>query len=171
MCSSELTTEPRGDSKAIVKTDKPRLITLDDCPDRGKFISEAAEKVGFSANVVSSHACYARIAETKPPDVLVLDLFMPDRDGFEMITDIEGSDDRPFIIFISGQSRVFLDSAARIGKGKGLEIIGALAKPFRLPDLMAMLQKAADLVEQKKKLGNKIRTMHSTQQTKAKPSD
>jgi DNA-binding response OmpR family regulator len=166
MCSSELTTEPRGDGKAIVKTDKPRLITLDDCPDWGKFISEAAEKVGFSAC-----ACYARIAETKPPDVLVLDLFMPDRDGFEMITDIEGSDDRPFIIFISGQSRVFLDSAARIGKGKGLEIIGALAKPFRLPDLMAMLQKAADLVEQKKKLGNKIRTMHSTQQTKAKPSD
>ena len=142
--------EPRSDGEVIIKAEKPRLITLDDCPDWGKFISEAAEKVGFSANAVSNHASYARIAETEPPDVLVLDLFMPDRDGFEMIMDIECSDDRPFIIFISGQSRVFLDSAVRLGKTKGLEIIGALAKPFGLPDLKAMLQKAADLVEQKK---------------------
>lgn len=171
MCSSELTIEPRADGKAIVKTGKPRLITLDDCPDWGNFVSEVAEKVGFSACAVSSHGCYARIAKTEPPDVLVLDLFMPDRDGIEMILDIESLDDRPFILLISGQSRVFLDTAVRLGKGKGLEIIGALAKPFRMPELKAMLQNAADLVEQKKKLGNKIRAMHSTQKPKAKPGD
>jgi CheY-like chemotaxis protein len=171
MCIYELTTASCADDKAIVKTDKPRLITLDDSPDWGNFVSEVAEKVGFSACAVSSHGCYARIAKTEPPDVLVLDLFMPDRDGIEMIMDIEASDDRPFILLISGQSKSFLDSAVRLGRGKGLEIIGALAKPFRLPDLKAMLQKAADLVEQKKKLGNKIRTMRSTQQTTAKPCD
>jgi len=155
MCSSEPTIEPRADGEAIIKTDKPRLITLDDSPDWGKFISEVAEKVGFSATAVTSHGCYARIAEAEPPDVLVLDLFMPDRDGIEMIMDIESSDDQPFILLISGQSNTFLDSAVRLGRGKGLEIIGALAKPFRLSDLKAMLQKAADLVEQKKKLGGK----------------
>jgi CheY-like chemotaxis protein len=171
MCIYELTTASCADDKAIVKTDNPRLITLDDSPDWGNFVSEVAEKVGFSACAVSSHGCYARIAKTEPPDVLVLDLFMPDRDGIEMIMDIEASDDRPFILLISGQSKSFLDSAVRLGRGKGLEIIGALAKPFRLPDLKAMLQKAADLVEQKKKLGNKIRTMRSTQQTTAKPCD
>lgn len=171
MCSYELTTASHADGKAIAKTGKPKLIALDDSPDWGKFISEVAENVGYSAKAATSHSNYARLAKTEPPDVLVLDLFMPDRDGIEMIMDIEGSDNRPFILLISGQSKSFLDTAVRLARGKGLDVIGALAKPFRLSDLKAMLQKAADLVEQKKKLGNKIRARHSIQQTKAKPCD
>lgn len=171
MSSNKRKIESRTDGKAIARGQKPRLIALDDCPDWGNFISEVAEKVGFSANAVTSHGCYASIAKTDPPDVLVLDLFMPDKDGIETILDIEGSDVRPIIVLISGQSKGFLDSAVKLGRGKGLEVIGALAKPIRLPDLKKMLQKAASLVEQKKKFGNNIHELHSTRQTAAKPGE
>jgi hypothetical protein len=82
---------------------------------------------------------------------------------------MEHLEERPFIILISGQSRTFLESAVMLGQGKGLDIIGALTKPFRLPDLQAMLQKAASLVEQKKKRGNEMRATRPAQPLNAKP--
>lgn len=161
--------EFRSNGEGAVKIGIPRLTVIDDSPEWAKFVKEVAERVNFSATALTSHRDYTAIAKTEPPDVLVLDLFMPEKDGIEIILGMEHLDDRPFIILISGKSRSFLESAVSLGKGKGLDIIGALAKPFRLPDLKAMLQKAANLVEQKKKLGNEIRAMHSTQRTKETP--
>jgi len=171
MCRGELMIESRADNNAILKSDRQRLVVVDDCPDWGDFISEVAEKAGFCASAAMGHDDYAEISKAEPIDVLVLDLFMPKKDGIEMIMDMEHMDNRPFIILISGHNSVFLDTAVRLGRGKGLDIIGALTKPIRLRDLQALIQKAASLVEQKKKSGNEIRATHSTQQTKAKPSD
>ena len=169
MCGSGRKSEFRSNGEGAVKIGIPRLTVIDDSPEWAKFVKEVAERVNFSATALTSHRGYTGIAKTEPPDVLVLDLFMPEKDGIEIILGMEHLDDRPFIILISGKSRSFLESAVSLGQGKGLDIIGALAKPFRLSDLKAMLQKAASLVEQKKKLGNKTRAMHSTQRTKANP--
>jgi CheY-like chemotaxis protein len=161
--------ESNADGNAIVKADKPRLIVVDDSADWGNFVSEVAEKAGFNARSTTVPGDFAKISEAEPTDVLVLDLFMPEKDGIEMILDMEHLEERPFIILISGQSRTFLESAVMLGQGKGLDIIGALTKPFRLPDLQAMLQKAASLVEQKKKRGNEMRATRPARPLNAKP--
>jgi len=169
MYSSEPMIESRADSNAIAEADKPRLFVVDDSPDWGNFVSEVAGKAGFNARSTTVPGDFSKISEAEPTDVLVLDLFMPEKDGIEMIQDMEHLDERPFIILISGQSKTFLESAVTLGQGKGLDIIGSLSKPFRLPDLQALLQKAASLVDQKKKRGGEMHATRLAQPLDANP--
>lgn len=149
-------TESRVGNKAIDDAGEPRLVVLDDSPDWGNFISSLAMQVGFSASYATSQAGFAGTMEAGPPDVLILDLFMPDKDGIEMIMDLEKWEKRPFIILISGQSSSILASATRFGKCRGLEVVGSLAKPFRLSEMRALLQQTADLVERRRRFGRSV---------------
>jgi len=128
----------------------PRLIVLDDNPGWGHFIAEVAEKSGYAASYTTSHSEYFGAAANDPPDVLVLDLFMPEMDGIEMIAEIAQRHQSPLIIFISGQSDALLTSAVRLGQGKNLEVVGSLVKPFRLTELRKLLQAATAMVAKRK---------------------
>jgi len=128
----------------------PKLIVLDDNPGWGHFIAEVAEKTGYAASYTTSHSEYFGAAAYDPPDVLVLDLFMPEMDGIEMIAEITERHQNPLIIFISGQSDALLTSAVRLGQGKNLEVVGSLVKPFRLTELRKLLQAAATMVADRK---------------------
>lgn len=152
-----LMTEMQSDGGGEIKRGIPRLIVLDDNPAWGNFVSEVAGKVGFSASYATTHGEYAGTADSNPPDVLILDLFMPEKDGIEMIADMaQTALDRPLIILMSGHSSALLTSAVRLGQSKGLEIVGSLVKPFRLAELRMLLQKAASLVERKRQRGKYI---------------
>ncbi len=149
-------TELRIGSSTGSTTRKPRLIVLDDNPGWGNFVSEVAEKSGYSASYTTNHGEFIGAASADPPDVLVLDLFMPERDGIEMIDDMAQWDDRPLIILISGHSNALLTSAVRLGRSKGLEVVGSLVKPFRLVELRALLQETAGLVDKRNRRRNHI---------------
>lgn len=148
--------ESQIDSDAGETKGNPRLIVLDDNPGWGNFVSQVAEQIGYAASYTTSHGDYVGAAIADPPDVLVLDLFMPDKDGIEIIADVAEAKDAPFIILISGHSNALLTSAVRLGRSKGLKVVGALVKPFRLAELRKLLQEAAGLVAMKKERGDEI---------------
>jgi CheY-like chemotaxis protein len=149
-------TELHSDTGAVEKSRIPRLIVLDDNPGWGSLVSEVAEKVGYSASYATTHGEYIGTADCAPPDVLVLDLFMPEKDGIEMIADMAQWKESPLIILISGNSSVLLTSAVRLGRSKGLEIVGSLVKPFRLAELRTLLEEAARHFEDRRKPGQKV---------------
>lgn len=139
------------DTGATTASLMSRLLVMDDSPDWGDFVSTVAEELGLEATAVTRYRQFVDAYQARPADILVLDLFMPEKDGIEIILDIAKLDARPFIILMSGQSSNFLDMASKLGQAKGLDIIGTLGKPFRLGELREMLQKAANLVDRKKK--------------------
>jgi len=67
------------------------------------------------------------IANNYMPDLILLDIIMPDMDGYEVITTLKASEktkDIP-VIFITG-----LDSDEDIEKGKALGAADYISKPF-----------------------------------------
>ena len=63
------------------------------------------------------------IAVNAAPDLLLLDVRMPERNGFELLASLEARGVRPFIIFVTAYSEYAVDAF-------GVEAVDYLLKPF-----------------------------------------
>lgn len=153
MSIAETKIDRRAHGEVHVKTPKPKLVVVDDSPEWAEFVQEVAKRAGFLAKAATNHSDCAALFRTELPDVLVLDIFMPEWDGIEIMAQLEGRDDPPLVMLISGKSRPFLESARKLGQAKGLRIVGSLVKPMRLAELNEMLATAKQIVDAKTKHG------------------
>ena len=114
----------------------PRVLIVDDEPQIRRFLRASLPPHGYEC-VEAEDADSALAAYVKErPDVIVLDLGLPDRDGFAVIQDIRKHALTP-IVMLSARGDVE-------GKVKALEL-GAddyVTKPFDMIELLARLQAA-----------------------------
>jgi two-component system KDP operon response regulator KdpE len=108
-----------------VVDDEPQLL-------RALQINLRAE--GYTVAVAANGADALHLAASRPPDVLVLDLGLPDMDGSEVIRGIRGWSDMPIIVL-----------SARHGSTDKVEALDAgaddyVTKPFGLDELLARLR-------------------------------
>lgn len=59
-----------------------QIMVVDDDSDTLSILARYIRREGFAALEVSSGAECLRLAKQQPPDVILLDLMMPDMDGF-----------------------------------------------------------------------------------------
>ena len=116
-----------------------RLLVCDDEPDIRSFIREVAETMGFVVEEVGdARECIARVGSFQP-DVVVLDIVMPDVDGIEII---QGLAERKFagrVLLVSGFNPNYARAAHVLAKSRGIVDIQVLAKPLPLAELRAAL--------------------------------
>lgn len=122
--------------------DNPTLVVVDDEIEMAGFVAEVAEVVGFQVSVVTSVQQLRKALETSRPDVIVIDIFMPDTDGFELIGELAEQGCASGIILISGYGSTLLNGAGKIAAAKGLNLLSVISKPFRLSELESALQYA-----------------------------
>jgi len=120
----------------------PRLIVVDDEPMMGNLVQQVADSLILDTQVLLSGSDLLAQLETRIPDLLVLDLIMPDMDGMEVMRQLAERRIKSAIILMSGYEGKYLDMAAKYGEGKGLNILGTLSKPFPMQVLEKMLREA-----------------------------
>lgn len=76
----------------------------------------------------------------RAPDLLVCDIFMPEKDGIELVMDLCELHYRGGLILLSGGGRDMLDAAAQIAQVNGLQVLGAFQKPLSDQDLAQALR-------------------------------
>lgn len=119
----------------------PRLIVLDDELEMARFVADATEIIGFEVTI-ATHARQLREAFAQADyDVAVIDIFMPDTDGFELIQELAEQGCETAIILISGKDDSLLQGAAKIAESSGLHVLGALTKPFSVADMEIVLNR------------------------------
>jgi DNA-binding response OmpR family regulator len=72
-------------------------------------------------------------------DIIITDIIMPEKEGFETITDIKKIDERAKIIAISGGSREGMGAYLPIAENLGAKAI--LYKPFNQEELIYTIEK------------------------------
>ena len=122
--------------------DDPTLVVVDDEIEMAGFVAEVAEVVGFQVSLVTSVQQLRKTLETARPDVIVIDIFMPDTDGFELIGELAEQGCASGIILISGYGNTLLNGAGKIAAARGLNLLSVISKPFRLSELESALQYA-----------------------------
>jgi CheY-like chemotaxis protein len=75
-----------------------------------------------------------------PPDLMLCDIFMPEKDGIEFVMDLARLRYPGGLILITGGDTSMLDAAAGIATASGLRLLGTLQKPLLESALLAALQ-------------------------------
>ncbi|TCR70114.1 response regulator transcription factor [Bosea sp. BK604] len=108
-----------------------RILVVDDDPHIRDVICFALEKAGMAVEIARNGSEALRLAELRAPDLIVLDIGMPELDGLEVCRRLRRSSEVP-ILFLSARS----DEIDRI---LGLEMGGDdyVTKPFSPRELVA----------------------------------
>jgi DNA-binding response OmpR family regulator len=116
------------------------LVIEDDLQVRGVF-REALEGAGHTVTEAENGAAGTRLFRERGADLVITNILMPEKDGFETIRDLRrDSVALPIIAVSAGSPRLKMDilkSAALLGASR------TLAKPF---DLQALVDSVRELV-------------------------
>ncbi len=119
----------------------PKLLVVDDDPAVAELIRLTACDAGFDASSsIGNLDLHSALA--KPPDLLVIDLQMPGRDGVELIRDLSSAGSQSAVFLVSGLGDRMLSTAVELAEAKGLRVLGSLGKPFSDDELFSSLSKA-----------------------------
>src|SRR3546814_7024825 len=116
--------------------------------DDNKFIvgllQRYLEKLGVTAPLHAHDGMSALVqVDSAPVDLVLCDLSMPGMDGIEFLRHLAEREMPHAVILLSGQDTGILNTAVRLGRAHGLSVLGSISKPFTLPPLKALLDKAA----------------------------
>lgn len=103
-----------------------RVLVIDDDAELGRTLQETLANAGYDAVVAAdSFGAAAHYAEN-PPNVVITDLFMPDKDGLDVITDLRHCFPWVKVIAMSGNvsKENLLHAAALLGAAV------TITKPF-----------------------------------------
>jgi DNA-binding response OmpR family regulator len=112
------------------------ILVVEDEPRVASFISKGLESAGYTPRVATNgrEAVDAALGEPKPALVL-LDVGLPDRDGFEVLADIRTVDQVTPVIMLTARG----DVASRV-RGLDLGADDYLPKPFDFDELLARIR-------------------------------
>jgi DNA-binding response OmpR family regulator len=112
-----------------------RLLSVDDDPGMLSLIRRVAADLGFEIDIVSHGSFFMAAYVRKKPDVITLDLYMPDVDGIELIRWLGDVGCTARIILMSGASIHYSKMAQRLGQDGSKLNVTCLGKPFAVADL------------------------------------
>jgi two-component system OmpR family response regulator len=124
-----------GRTAASSQDDRARLLVIDDELTILELLSESLRFAGFDVVAAANGAEAVRAAARDRPDLVLLDVMLPDGDGFEVLRQIRARGPRIPVIFLSARGAVH-DRVAGLTAG-GDDYI---AKPFSLDEVLARIQ-------------------------------
>jgi two-component system, sensor histidine kinase and response regulator len=74
-----------------------RILAVDDTPDNLALIETILEDEGYEIILAASGATALALVEQSPPDLILLDIMMPDMDGYEVTCRIRQNPTLPYI--------------------------------------------------------------------------
>ncbi|MFI5929509.1 response regulator transcription factor [Micromonospora sp. NPDC051543] len=112
-----------------------RLLVVEDDPNILELLSASLRFAGFDVATATSGSAALNAAKDHRPDLVVLDVMLPDLDGFEVIRMLREGGTRTPVVFLTARD-------ATDDKIRGLTLGGDdyVTKPFSLEELTARIR-------------------------------
>ena len=116
-------------------TDKAHILVVDDEANIRDLLSIALRHVGFEVTTADTCLAAQNIVVKQAPDLLVLDVMLPDGDGIELCQRLRRDGMRAPVLFLTARD-------ATEDKVRGLTVGGDdyVTKPFSLEELVARVR-------------------------------
>ena len=119
-----------------------RVLVIEDDEHFRSLTLRWLQSCGIEAEGAAHGARGLAVQRQRPADVIVTDMFMPEKEGFETINELRTEFPQAKIIAISGRSPRakydVLQSARQIGAAR------TFAKPFKFEELVAAVRELAE---------------------------
>jgi diguanylate cyclase (GGDEF)-like protein len=126
-----------SETKPVPATDPARILVVDDNQDNLEIVAARLRSRGYEILEASDGARSLELVRERAPDLILLDVMLPDIDGYEIARRIKGAPDLPFIPIILVTAR---DSTQDKVAGLDAGADDYLTKPFNFPELEARIR-------------------------------
>ena len=118
-----------------ITSPEARLLVVEDEPNIRELLATSLRFAGFEVHVAADGATALKQAAEHEPDLVVLDVMLPDMDGFTVTRKLRGSGRLLPIVFVTARDSVE-------DKIKGLTVGGDdyVTKPFSLEEVIARIR-------------------------------
>lgn len=133
--------QPELQAEPIIITDRSTVLVIEDDPLQVELLEEGLTRNGFHVRSCTTASSGFRLARSERPDVIILDLGLPDADGLklcERLADEPETASTPIIV-ISGTTD---DDVVRRSRASGGKFF--LHKPYDPNTLLLLINKAID---------------------------
>ncbi|MEG3905762.1 response regulator [Microcoleus sp. B4-C5] len=121
----------------LPKTNRANILVVDDTPENLRLLAGILSEKGYQVRPVPNGKLALSAAQKIPPDLVLLDIMMPEMDGYQVCQQLKASEitkDIP-VIFISAINDV-LDKVKAFAVG-GVDFI---TKPFQVEEVLARIE-------------------------------
>jgi len=118
---------------------KHKILLAEDELALGTIVKESLETRGFEVVFCGDGEEARSKYEKEKPELLVLDVMMPKKDGFSLVKEIRKKDEKIPIIFLTAKSRT-----EDVVEGFGYGANDYLKKPFSLEELIVRIKALLD---------------------------
>jgi DNA-binding response OmpR family regulator len=129
------------------KTAAPRLLSIEDDAAMGQFLQAVFTAQGYVVDLAVDGNEGLAMARRRRPDLVILDLLMPYKSGFEVLRELHAAPetrDVPVIILSSNSREEDIVKALDAGAAD------FVVKPFRARELVARVRKVLGQSPQKR---------------------
>jgi two-component system copper resistance phosphate regulon response regulator CusR len=113
-----------------------RILVVEDEPKTAAFLSQGLREAGYTVEVAHDGDKALRLARSGRFDLLVVDVMLPNKNGFDVVSELRRGDADVPVLFLTARDSV----GDRV---KGLQLGGDdyLVKPFAFAELLARIQR------------------------------
>ncbi|MFB1486383.1 MULTISPECIES: EAL domain-containing protein [unclassified Thiocapsa] len=127
-----------------------RLMCLDDDPRieavLGRFLKRFGHAVDFHVSIASFKAALA----SDSPELVLLDLGLGRENGIDVIHWLAETHPGIPVVLLSGHGDDLLDTARRIARSTGIQVLGAVSKSRMVKELPSILEKGVTAAQQRR---------------------
>ena len=120
-----------------------KILVIDDEMQLCKLMKELLEQQSYSVRIALNGNEGLKHLEGETPDLVITDLFMPEKEGFETITSIRQRYPQLKIIAISGGGKTGSVELLTLAQRMGAQM--TLMKPFSRSELLLAVQEVIGL--------------------------
>ena len=120
-----------------------KLLVIDDQTGITKVVEMIAKQVGLNARSLNSSAQATETFLVFKPDIVILDMIMPEKDGIDVLNEILLTGIPVKVVLTSGFSESYLRLAEGVAKFHENPNVSILRKPFRRDELINLLRELA----------------------------
>ncbi|HEY9863384.1 MAG TPA: response regulator [Candidatus Obscuribacterales bacterium] len=138
---------------------KGNILIVDDLIENLQFLTEVLSKQGYKVRSVTNGRMALRTIQNNPPDIILLDIKMPEMNGYEICQILKADEITSEIpvIFLSALDEI-------IDKVKAFQVGGVdyITKPFQPEEVIARIQTQLTMQQQKHQLREQIEQHQQT---------
>jgi diguanylate cyclase (GGDEF)-like protein len=116
---------------------KDRILVVDDDPDILQFVEMNLDMEGFETQTAESGRIALEVARERPPDLILLDVMMPELDGLTVLRRLRSSPATSSIPVVLLTAKALAEDRVR---GLDLGADDYITKPFDIEELLARVK-------------------------------